>query len=84
MDRSFIAGLDKSEKNMVLVSAVINLAKTLGLRVVAEGVKTESQLLMLRSLGCGLGQGYLFARPLPADAIPPSLLRAGPPNDRAP
>jgi EAL domain-containing protein (putative c-di-GMP-specific phosphodiesterase class I) len=84
VDRSFIAGLDKSERNVVLVSAVINLAKTLGLRVVAEGVETESQLLILRSLDCGLGQGYLFARPRPADAISPSLLRAGPPNGRAP
>jgi EAL domain-containing protein (putative c-di-GMP-specific phosphodiesterase class I) len=55
-----------------LVRTVVQLARALGLQTVAEGVETAAQRDALRALGCDLGQGYLFGRPGPADAIPPA------------
>ncbi len=52
-----------------IVSAVIGLAKSLSMEVVAEGIETEDQHSILRSLGCGLGQGYLFGRAVIADEV---------------
>jgi diguanylate cyclase (GGDEF)-like protein/PAS domain S-box-containing protein len=66
LDRSFIAGLD-SAHTASIVTAVVNMAQALGLGVVAEGVETEAQLYALRALGCRRGQGFLFARPMPAE-----------------
>ena len=57
------------------MSAVISLAHALGLQVVAEGVETEQQLDALRSLDCDFAQGFLFSRPVPAEAL--SLRAAG-------
>jgi diguanylate cyclase (GGDEF)-like protein/PAS domain S-box-containing protein len=68
LDRSFIAGLD-SAHTASIVTAVVNMAKALGLGVVAEGVETEAQLYALRALGCRRGQGFMFARPMPADEV---------------
>jgi diguanylate cyclase (GGDEF)-like protein len=65
VDRSFVAGLDGSADRSI-VDAVIALAHGLGIGVVAEGIETASQLDRLRELGCDLGQGYLFSRPVPA------------------
>jgi EAL domain-containing protein (putative c-di-GMP-specific phosphodiesterase class I) len=48
---------------------VVNLGRTLGMRVLAEGIETEEQAQMLTALGCHEGQGYLFARPMPSDAL---------------
>ena len=48
-----------------LVSAIVTMALTLGLRVVAEGIETAEQLALLREMGCQLGQGYLFSRAVP-------------------
>jgi EAL domain-containing protein (putative c-di-GMP-specific phosphodiesterase class I) len=48
------------------VSAIIDLAHALGLAVVAEGVETEEQATVLREMGCDIGQGYLWSRPVPA------------------
>ena len=47
---------------------MVDLSRNLGLKVVAEGIETEGHLGRLKALGCDLGQGYLFSRPLPADA----------------
>lgn len=66
MDRSFIAGLGSDETKAPLAEAVIGLGRILGLRVVAEGIETREQWDRLRALGCGLGQGYYIARPVPA------------------
>ncbi len=66
IDRSFVDGLGAESDDSVIVSGVIGLAHGLGLRVVAEGVETAGQLERLHDLGCDLGQGYFFARPLPA------------------
>jgi diguanylate cyclase (GGDEF)-like protein len=66
IDRSFISELGKDPKGKGLVSAVISLAHTLGLKVVAEGVETEEQLVHLRELGCELAQGFYFGKSTPA------------------
>lgn len=64
LDRCFIQAMSESEKDATLVAGVTALCRKLGMRVVAEGVETEAQLERLRELGCGYGQGYLFAPPL--------------------
>ena len=66
IDRSFVDGLDKNAEDTSVVAAIMGLADSLGLRVIAEGVETETQLRVLAGLRCGLAQGYLFSRPLPA------------------
>jgi diguanylate cyclase (GGDEF)-like protein/PAS domain S-box-containing protein len=69
IDRTFVAGLGRDPEDSAIVHAVIRLAHTLGLEVTAEGIETADQADNLRATGCELGQGYLFARPLPADAV---------------
>jgi EAL domain-containing protein (putative c-di-GMP-specific phosphodiesterase class I) len=70
IDRSFVAGLDVTEADAVLVEAITRMSHALGLRVVAEGVETESELAVLREIGVDDVQGYLFARPMTwADAV---------------
>jgi diguanylate cyclase (GGDEF)-like protein/PAS domain S-box-containing protein len=66
IDRSFVQGLDRGASNVEIVRAVMTLAKSLGRKVVAEGIETEQQLQLLRQLGVDEGQGYLLSRPLPA------------------
>jgi diguanylate cyclase (GGDEF)-like protein len=66
VDRSFIAGLGRDEEDSAIVAAVISMAHTLGLTVVAEGVERGEQVDHLRRLGCDRVQGRLLARPLPA------------------
>lgn len=63
IDRSFI-GTEIDRKNYDIVKAIVDLAHSLGLDVIAEGIETKTQLEMLRNLGCEYGQGYLFAYPL--------------------
>jgi EAL domain-containing protein (putative c-di-GMP-specific phosphodiesterase class I) len=66
IDRSFVAYLCKRDEDRALVTAMVAMAKALGLRIVAEGIEENAQLEVLRKLGCEYGQGYLFARPLDA------------------
>ncbi len=73
MDRSFIAGIG-GDSGSLLAEAVLVLGRTLGLRVVAEGIETEEQWDHLRALGCDLGQGFLLAKPLPADEVEEALI----------
>ncbi len=72
IDRGFIASLDRDDGDRVggnaLVSALTELGATLGLRTIAEGIETTEERDLLRSLGCRYGQGYLLARPMPAEA----------------
>lgn len=70
VDQSFVADLDRDEDSYSIVSAVVALAHSLNLRVVAEGIETEAQLAVLKDLGCDLGQGFLFGRPSAAENIP--------------
>ncbi|MGF1588034.1 MAG: putative bifunctional diguanylate cyclase/phosphodiesterase [Pleurocapsa sp.] len=69
IDRSFI-GSEINSTNYDIIKAIVNLAHSLGLDVVAEGIETEAQLEILRSLGCEYGQGYLFAYPLNSVDVP--------------
>lgn len=66
LDRSFVCHLPASETDAAVASAVVTLARRLGLSVVAEGVEAEAQRQFLAGLGCDLLQGYLFSPPLPA------------------
>ena len=69
IDRSFVVDLTDGGSSTSLVSSIIELARTLGLDVIAEGVETEEQRLALQDLQCLQAQGYLFARPQPADSF---------------
>ena len=69
IDRSFVDGLGHDPDDTAIVTAIISLGRALGLRLVAEGVETPRQLAELRRLGCDRAQGYLFARPGPADLL---------------
>ncbi|HLO64814.1 MAG TPA: EAL domain-containing protein, partial [Azonexus sp.] len=78
LDRSFVQHLPESETDAAVASAVVTLARRLGLSVVAEGVETEAQRRFLADIGCDLLQGFLFARPLPAGEFEAWLRRAYP------
>ena len=67
IDRSFIKGVLTNKANNVLTRHVIEISNELGIKVVAEGIETKEQLEYLRELGCFLGQGYLFSKPVPVD-----------------
>ena len=67
IDRSFVERLDTEAEQYAIVDAIVRLAQALGLGVIAEGVETPAQVEALRELGCDLVQGYLFARPEPAE-----------------
>jgi diguanylate cyclase (GGDEF)-like protein/PAS domain S-box-containing protein len=69
VDRSFTAGLGRNDSDGAVVTAVLSLARSLGLTAVAEGVETEDQLDLLNGLGCDVGQGFYFARPQPSGEI---------------
>jgi diguanylate cyclase (GGDEF)-like protein len=64
IDRSFVCGLEEGGKNVTLLEAILNLASSLELEAIAEGVETQNQLIILRSLGCNSYQGYFFSQPL--------------------
>ena len=67
IDRSFVARLLEDGENREIVRTIVTLGKNLGMDVVAEGAEEAQQLSDLRGLNCQHGQGYFFARPLPAD-----------------
>lgn len=68
IDRSFVSGLGTITNRGEIVQAMLGLAKALGLSTVAEGIETDSEAVTLAGWGCGFGQGYLFARPMPFEA----------------
>jgi len=83
VDRSFMTKLDDTDPNVAIVQAVLSLAHGLGITVVAEGIETARQAARLRELGCDLGQGYLWSRPL-AGADAGAFLAANPGQRRLP
>jgi EAL domain-containing protein (putative c-di-GMP-specific phosphodiesterase class I) len=66
IDRTFIAGIRPRIQENPVVNTIITLAKTLQLKVIAEGIETSLQRKLLTELGCDAGQGYWFAKPMPA------------------
>lgn len=75
IDRSFVDKMDKSEEGINMVKVIINLAKSLGMTVVAEGIETDAQCQKLRELGCHYGQGFLFSKAVPADQVSDMILK---------
>jgi EAL domain-containing protein (putative c-di-GMP-specific phosphodiesterase class I) len=87
MDRGFVAHIEDDPRTAAVVASVIELGRTLGLDVVAEGVETPGQLAALRRLGCRYLQGYLLGRPVPAADLSAVLAEPIPgvlDGDRAP
>ncbi|QOR61058.1 EAL domain-containing protein [Sulfurovum sp. ST-21] len=76
IDQSFINGIPDNMENAAIIQAVIALAKTLNLDVIAEGVETEEQKTFLMNNGCHSIQGYLYARPMPSDKMEKLLKEA--------
>jgi len=74
IDQSFVRDLDADPSNLSIVSGIIAMAHSLGLKTVAEGVETAAQAQLLTQKGCDVGQGYLYARPMPADAFAATLV----------
>jgi len=69
IDRSFVSMIDQHGNNDEIVRAIVTLARNLGLAVVAEGIETQTQLDVLKNLGCEGGQGFLFAKPMKFDEV---------------
>jgi EAL domain-containing protein (putative c-di-GMP-specific phosphodiesterase class I) len=89
IDRSLVADVWSSPGAAAITSAVVAIGKSLNLKVVAEGVETEAQLSFLRKQGCHLIQGFLFGKPVEADAFEkvlrqPPLPREGPLSPQSP
>ena len=87
VDRSFVSSMTEQRDSRKIVGAVVGLGQSLGLITVAEGLETAEQAEMLRWMGCELGQGWLFGKPVPAEKLPVVLDRccessAGPRSDR--
>jgi diguanylate cyclase (GGDEF)-like protein/PAS domain S-box-containing protein len=68
IDQSFVKGLGENVEDTAVVRMIIELAHTLGLEVIAEGVETEKQAALLKEMGCDFAQGYHFSKPLPPEA----------------
>lgn len=71
IDRSFVKDMESNSDNLSIVQAIVQLGASLGLSITAEGVETEEQAVLLKSLGCGNLQGYFYSRP-----VPPALITA--------
>jgi diguanylate cyclase (GGDEF)-like protein/PAS domain S-box-containing protein len=67
IDKSFVGGLGENAEDTAIVRMVVDLAHTLGMEVIAEGVERADQLTQLVEMGCDMAQGYFFARPLPPE-----------------
>jgi EAL domain-containing protein (putative c-di-GMP-specific phosphodiesterase class I) len=66
IDRSFITRLASEAEEAALACSIVRIGQAMHLATVAEGIETSNQLELLRDMGCELGQGFLFARPMPA------------------
>jgi len=76
IDRSFVEGIACDRESQLIVKSILDLARSLGIDVVAEGIEDASQLEELKTMGCPCGQGYYFARPMEASAID-AMMRSG-------
>lgn len=69
IDRSFISDMHDNKDNYVISNSTIRMSQSLGLNVVAEGIETEDVMIMLKTMGCNIAQGYFIAAPMPADEL---------------
>lgn len=69
VDQSFVQRIDGKPENLGLIPAIMSIAQTMGMSVIAEGIETTQQLAQLRTLGCNFGQGYLFSKPMDAERV---------------
>jgi len=76
IDRSFVHDVNDDASDAAIVRTIIEMAHTLGFSVVAEGIETEEQAAYLRAHGCEQAQGFLFARPMPADELAKLFLQS--------
>lgn len=67
LDRSLVNNLAKSKKNQIIVESMVEMCKRMNIQIIAEGVETENQLEMLKSLGCIFVQGYYYSKPIPKE-----------------
>ncbi|MDO9488731.1 MAG: EAL domain-containing protein, partial [Sphingomonadaceae bacterium] len=74
IDRSFVSNMFETEDSYNIVIAILGLAASLGMETVAEGIETVAQADRLTELACQTGQGFFYARPLPADEAEAYLL----------
>ena len=65
IDCSFVSDLERDQNDRVIVQTILNIARNLGVRAIAEGVENEMQALLLRRFGCHAFQGFLYGRPMP-------------------
>jgi diguanylate cyclase len=80
IDKSFIHDLSSPRRTpqyaLAVITAIVTVAQTLDIAIVAEGIEREEQFTLLRDMGVGLGQGFFFSSPLPADALEPMFVKA--------
>ncbi|MCB1644981.1 MAG: EAL domain-containing protein [Pseudomonadales bacterium] len=69
IDKAFVSGMEDSARKQEMVAAIIAMARAMNMTIIAEGVETEVEAALLARLGCDLYQGYLYARPMPADDL---------------
>ena len=77
IDRSFVTRMTGGDQPLHIVRTIVELARVLGMDVVAEGIETQEQYTLLRQLGCRFGQGFLFSHPVPAETISRMLRMPG-------
>jgi EAL domain-containing protein (putative c-di-GMP-specific phosphodiesterase class I) len=75
IDKSFVDGIGSSTEDGAIITAIIGMAKALGIKLIAEGVESEQQAHFLDHLDCEYGQGYFFGRPVPAEAFAENYFR---------
>lgn len=75
IDSSFVRDIPKEKTNTAIIRSIINIGKELGLEVIAEGIETEPQLTFLLELGCDVGQGFYFSKPLKTEEMTEFLIR---------
>lgn len=83
VDRSFVKNVTERRDYSAVVSAIIDLARHLGLKLIAEGIETAEQVALLQGMDCELAQGYYFGRPTDAAATEAFLLRSSSDHSRA-
>jgi EAL domain-containing protein (putative c-di-GMP-specific phosphodiesterase class I) len=77
VDRSFVQGVEHDAKDAAITANLASLAHALGLLAVAEGIESDGQLASVRELGCDVVQGFLFAKPVPAEDLRRVLVEHG-------